>query len=418
MNNSLKFSVKDIMTYIAIIMIIISSGSMFFTIMNVQNTLYSLLIVSALTALIVGINRKQFFQNLGVLLIILVVIGFNLLVNSQYAVLDNNIIILLMRLVSLCIIQSCITYERFVKCYVKIMVALSIVSLLCFAYTMTIGPSLPLLIEKTKNGIQYYYTFYHTVGYRMVYTRNAGIFWEAPAYAIFLNIALLMLICNMSYFDEKKVVRYFIILSITVFTTLSVYAFLSYALVVVLFVMKLRKTRRSDEREVLKKDANERKKSRKTSRAFIIIGILAIVALCFVENKYGIISHKLVNRGGSFTTRQNDTLYSLMVASQRLWSGYGIFNNYSVGALSALGVVNNSNGYMVLLIAVGLPILSISSVYCMRNILNGFMISKLEAVLVTVLFFLFYSSEHLWLFTLFISFFFRWKNHPMKRHEW
>lgn len=402
------------MNYIAIFMIVISSGSMYFTIMNVQITLYFLLFIALLVAVVQKPRKTQFYHNLMVYVVILLAVVMNLAVNSQYAVIDNNLIILLIRLTSLVVIQSCITYDDFVKCYVRIMVTLSVISILCFAYTMLIGPSLPFLIEKVKNGSNYYYTFYHTVGYRIIYARNSGIFWEAPAYSIFLNIALMMLICNMNYFDNKKVVSYFFILSTTVFTTLSVYGFISYGLIIVLLLLRLRRAHLIKEEIYGETQISSRKQTKRTRRLFIILGIVAIVVLFFVERKYEIISHKLVNRGGSYTTRQNDTLYSLYVASQRLWFGYGIFNNYSVNALSALGVINNSNGYMILLIAIGLPLLVICSVYCLRNVYKEFELSWIECIIVSIVFLLFYSSEHLWLYTLFLSFFFRWKKQPIQ----
>lgn len=402
-----KSNLIDISQYIAIVMVILSSGSMYFTILNVRMTLYLLLAVSGVTALVCGIKRRTFYRNIFTFAVVLGFVALNLIFNLDYAVFDNDIFILLIRLVSLVLIQSSITEENFMKKYVKVMYFLAVLSLLCFGYSMLVDYHLPFLIEENRNGIRYYYTFYHTVGYRMIYNRNAGIFWEAPAYAIFIDIALLFLICRQDLFTNKKAaIKYFAVFVVTIITTLSVYAFVNLGIILVLMFVKSRRTLKSTGST---EEMNRQNRQQKKFRQWYVLGvILACIALIYVESKYQIITHKLINRKGSYSTRFNDTYYSLLLAFKRPFTGYGIFNNYTVNALKQFGIGNNSNGLAILLMAVGFPGLLIAGYAVARNLKKMLKLTYLELALAGAAFFLFHFSEHLWLFTLFISFLFSW----------
>lgn len=393
-------ALRDMLQYLAVLAIILSSGSMFFTVMNVMPTLFALLGISIVTVLVNGIKKQTFLHNLCMMAAIAAVVALNMVLNHEYAVVDNNIIILLIRLVSLVLIQSSISGEQFIKKYVKIMYALAIISLVCFAYTMLINHRLPFLIERSINGRSYWYTFYHTVGYRIIYGRNAGIFWEAPAYAIFISIALMFVVCRPELFGKaKKLLPYYIVFSGTVLTTLSVYAFMFLGVVAVLMLVS------SNQKRI-----PVRPGVRKRRRTYYILGfVLLIGILVYMEIRFGLITHKLVNRRGSFFVRMNDTYQSVKLALKRLITGYGVFNNYTSGYLRNFGVENNSNGLAILLMAIGLPALAGAAGAMLWQIKKLLKVKRKQLFIIAVLFFLFHFSEHLWLYTLFISFLFRWQ---------
>lgn len=403
-----KNAIKEIIEYFSLLMVILSSGSMFFTIMNVRITLIVLLMAAVLLFLMSPPSKKSLAQNLMVLVAIGVCYALNLVLNSGYTGINDNTVILFIRLGSLMLIQSSIQETVFLKKYVRIMYVLACVSLICFAYTMLVGPDLPFLVRTSKEGIPYMYTFYHTVGYRIVYPRNAGVFWEAPAFAIFLAIALLFLVCRQDVFrEEKKQWRYYLVLIIAIITTMSVYAYIYLAFIGILMLVTSKKFRA---RTMLKE---ERERIRKRRRYYIVGFFLLLIIFFVIEARFQLITHKLVNRGGSYTTRFNDTYYSLLLASERLFTGYGISNSYTVKLLAGYNVVNNSNGLAILLLAVGLPMLVVAAVrlaVVVKQLLN---LRGMQYLLVLGMFFLFHFSEHLWLYTLFISFLFNWRNTPV-----
>lgn len=405
LNLKLKTSnIKGLIEYLAIIMIILSSGSMFFTIMNVRVTLYALLLVSMITAIVCKVNTGIFKKNILIYAGIAAGVVLNFIFNSQYFVLDNDIFILLIRLTSLLLIQSSVKEDIFIKKYVKILYVLSIVSLICFAYTMLVDYHLPFLIERNKDGINYYYSFYHTVGYRSIYQRNAGIFWEAPAYAVFLSVALIFCMCRSDVFTPNgSVIKYYVVFLATLVSTLSVYAFVYIAIAAGLLLVSSNKN---------KSAAPDQKGSAraKNRRWYYPVGALLLVAIFIVvESEFQLISYKLIDKQGSFTTRFNDTYYSLMLAGQRLLTGYGIFNNYTVETLRQYGIGNNSNGLAILLMAIGLPMLLVLVWRIGLSLKKMLKVSGLGLLIVMVWVGLFHFSEHLWLFTLFISFIFTWK---------
>lgn len=391
--------------YISVLMIILSSGSMYFTIMNVQITLYVLLLVSVVMAVIGKISIQTAKRNFMTLILIGVCVTLNLILNIQYAVLDNNIFILLIRLTSLFLMMSTITEESFVQKYVRIMYILAIIGLICFAYTMIVDYRLPFLIERSKNNINYYYTFYHTVGYRQIYMRNAGIFWEAPANAIFITMALVFVICRPELFPSgKKLLGYYVVFIVSIVSTLSAFAFVYLGVVAVLMLLISRR-----KKAPIVTDEKVRKQN--LMRRYYVLGfvIMLIIVLC-IENRFHLISHKLINGQGSFSTRFNDTYYSLELGLKRVLTGYGIFNNYTVNELRKYGIENNSNGIAILFMGLGLPLLIVASVFVCKRLKHIFRVSGSSFLTVAGLMFLFHFSEHLWLYTLFMSFLFVWRN--------
>ncbi len=395
---------NDIIEYLAIMMILLSSGSMFFTIMNLLPTLILLLVFALMSVFVCKCNKQALKKNFVTFAVILVCYGLNLVFNTQYTGVDNNTYILLIRLISLVLIQSSIKEQNYLQKYVRIIYYMCIVSLLCFAFTMLISPKLPLLIEESHDGLKYMYSFYHTVGYRTVYQRNAGVFWEAPAFAIFIAIAMIYLVCRPDVFhNEKHQWRFYLVFIITIVTTLSVYAYVYLAGIAVLMLISSGKFKRK------KGLPSDLKHNRKRKFYYIIGAFLLLCVFIYVEARFQLISHKLINRQGSFTTRFNDTYHSLVLASKRLLTGYGVSNYYTVRLLQAVGVVNNSNGLAILLLAVGLPMLLLAA-FRMARVLKRFLkLQKLQYFIVLCLFGLFHFSEHLWLYTLFISFLFTWR---------
>ena len=395
-----KLRLKSLTEYFAVLMIIISSGSVFFVIKNCEATLFTLLASAILVAICGKISVKTLKKNFAIFVIILAAVFFNLAVNWQYSVYDKDLIILLIRMTSLLIIQSTIEQDKFIKKYVEILVVLAALSLLLFSYTMLINQELPGIIHDG-----YDFTFYHTTGHGYFYTRNSGIFWEAPAHSVFLNIALCMLSCRKELFSDEYF-KYAIILAVTIISTLSVFAFVCLA-INILIMWKTSKKH-------IKQNKLVSKNSSRLRFWIIILCVVLFMALVVVELKYQIISHKLINKKGSYNTRFNDTLFTIQLALKRPLTGFGIFNNYTTEVLKSMNVVNNSNGLAVFIMDMGIirSVLGIGWIVWQQRKL--YKVKWDVYILVLALLFLYHFSEHLWLFTLFISMLFSWKKEKYK----
>ena len=385
---------REIIEYIAIALIVLSSGSVFFAIKNLQMTMYMLLAIALIVSIFGRVDKRTFLSNMIVAACVFAAILLNMIVNTEYSEIDNRMVLLSIRIFALVLIQSTISENAFIIKFVRFMVFLAIIGMVCFAFSMVISPELPG-IRKEENIM---YTFYHTIGAFYVYQRNAGVFWEAPANAIFLNLALSFVIIRSDLFNPKGQRKYIAILVLAIITTLSVYGFVCLAINIVVLIIRSRKQR---------DEGASKKKSRKR---IIVIAIILVVVLVIVELRYRVLTYKLFERGGSYTTRLQDTYYTLYLSSKRIIRGYGVFNNVTTGMLKSFGVINNSNGLAVLLMDIGLPLFGLTVFALVKNLKGLFKTTGLCLVLVVASFFFYHFSEHIWLYTLFISFLFRWKN--------
>lgn len=325
------------LNFIAVLWIILSTGSMYFCIFNMKMSMIVLDII-ALTYLIIDtrIGKKQFTTALGIIAFVFL----NSVINVEYLDINEDVVILLMRLFALMIILSRISAEEFKENYCKILCFLCILSLICFAIS-ELGIALPGQKEFWFKNKYYICTFYHTVGRWKIFHRNAGIFWEAPAFGIFINIAIMFALVGNYNIEQKRKTRYFIIYSITIFTTLATTVYLAYIFCVLAIFLNSRRNRR-----IVEQSGNDSSQSSQFQKLFFVIVILGLVAFfIYFESTTHIMENKLINREGSYGTRFNDTLMALQLALERPLSGYGLFNTYTPSKLVELGVTDNSNSF-------------------------------------------------------------------------
>lgn len=345
----LRVSKDQLMTF-AVFWAVVSSGSQFFMNQNMILTDLIMLLISFVILLklklLTKINRFIFAIIIGYLFA-------NTILNFNNGIYVNDVIIIISKLVFVIVIASNISLDDFIYKYVRIMIGLSILSLLCFSFIqITRGGPLPFQAEyRNSSGAVVYSTFYHTVGWQPLngihyytlgygyFTRNAGIFWEPGAFQVFLNFALVLYLAKDQLFTSDKWKKaYFPILVITVITTLSTTAFICLICNLVFFIFK-------------------KEKVNKKSTKLIIIAI-ALVAIVLVENYFGVIEEKLTNHGASYITRMTDTTVGLelLVSSlDKFLIGYGVFaKNYLIDLLKSYGVYNISNGLIGFALNIGI----------------------------------------------------------------
>lgn len=335
------------------------------------------------------INRKQ-------VMILLSVLGFvilNCVLNVKYLELNKDVAILLIRLFSVAIICANIPREKFMKYFCEILFFLCCLSLICFAAS-ELGMTLPGEKEVWVKDKYYIYTFYHTVGRWFPFHRNAGIFWESPAFAIFINTAILfMMLGNVKIAGKKKAV-YLFVFSITILTTLSTLAYLEFVLCIGAAVFKSWSGK------------NRSKKAKNMKYLMFLFMVLTLTALVIVESKLHIIEYKLINRQGSFGERANDTIETLMLALKRPWTGFGLFNNYTKEVLYAVKVLNNSNGFFTMILYLGIPMSVLYYGYFGYCLKKFFECNFMTYLCVLGAFFIFLNSEQICTMTLFLLYLF------------
>lgn len=391
-----KYQEKEIIDYIATLWIILSTGSLCYCIFNMKLSMVILLGISLIyLKYSTAVKKNIFFTAFGILGFVLI----NCLMNIQYFEFTDDIIILLIRIFSLMLILNSISKESFMTNYCRILVLLCCMSLVCFAASESgiILPGEKAVWFKEK---YYIYTFYHTVGRWFKFHRNAGIFWESPAFAIFINIAIAFLMLGDNYIAAKKRNRYFIIYSITVLTTLATTAYLEYLIVLLAIIFNQRTIKKNE----YGKDVNLQKYT-----LFLII-VVALIAVTVMEMNFHIIETKLIDGYGSVNERRNDTLVALELAMKRPFSGFGMFNSFTTEALRAKKVTDNSNSFSTSFMCFGIPMALFYISYFAYRVRKMFNCSFFSGLCIILVFIIFLNSEQINVMTLFIAFLFPLEN--------
>lgn len=381
---------KDILDFVSTLWIILSTGSLCFCIFNMK---LSMIVLLGISCLYLKYSTKVKKSIIHTIIGILIFIATNAFINIRFFELTDDIIILLMRLFSLMLIFNGLSKERFMNNYCKIIFGLCCLSLVCFAVSEC-GFELPG--EKTIwfKEKYYIYTLYHTVGRWFKFHRNAGIFWESPAFAIFINIAIAFLMLGNSQIDGKKRNRYFVIYSITVFTTLSTTAYLEYLMVILAVIL--------NQRYANKNRFQERNSWQRYTMLLIIV--IALIAVAVIELNFHIIETKLINGYGSVNERRNDTLAALELTMERPFTGFGMFNSYTMEALRVKKVTDNSNSFSTSFLYFGIPMGLIYMGWFSYRIRKLFDCSFLSGLVIIGAFIIFINSEQINVMTLFVAF--------------
>ncbi|MGH4119456.1 O-antigen ligase family protein [Clostridium sp.] len=378
----------NILEILAVLWIIISSGSVFFTIVRMQVTMGILFLIAVIYLMK---NGRISERNLYIFFSITIILIINIIINIDYDIALTDTIIIFIKLFSLMVIQSNISMDKFKKYFINIMAALCLISDICFGI-LTVIPNfkLPLLMESFRGFNQYIYTFYYTMSWTKDYQRNSGIFWEPGAYQVFIIIAIILLMHKRE--KDKYRIHKFILFSITLITTFSVTGYVCY-IIALLYSFFMDKSYRKENFKI-------------KVLSLILIGIMV-----FIEINFNIMGHKLVAKEGSYNTRYNDTVSSLTVISGKPLTGYGVSNKYVRNNMeNKYGVVHNSNGLLISFYDLGIPIMLLYLYFFYKGQRDIFGNKGLASIYTFSLFLIFFNSESLIPMTLFISFIFKWED--------
>lgn len=310
----------------------------------------------------------------------------------------NDAMIFCISCVVLVILQSNMTAMEFKRKYVYFMVAECCLSLVCFMLVTYFNVStLPGYYEKTvwysERGYNtVYLTPYYTMGWLSThgfFTRNAGMFWEPGAHAVYLNIAILFIFSGALNGMKSKSRN--ILLGILLLGSLSTMSTTGYLTLAVSFGFLI---------------FRDPKKWNTRKNITIIIAVMAAVLGIAL---FGSVFDKLIYRNGSFGTRLNDTVSGILVALQNWFMGKGMFVDIADN-LSEFGIKNMSNGMIGLLIRIGFPMMVVYIGTLCRGIKRLLQVSGIALFCAEIFFLMFMCSESLCTYPIFISLVFFWRN--------
>lgn len=393
---------REWLSFFLVAWLVVCSGSQHFRIYNSFFT-NMLLLVMALFCLF---KWKKITKNNCIRIVVIgVFVGYSVFVGvyiNHFQLKLNDAMIFFITCNVLVILQSTMSAADFKNKYVYFMTAETLLSLVCFILVVFLEfDKLPGYYERivhySEQGYNIVYlTPYYTLGWLSThgyFRRNAGMFWEPGAHAVYLNLAILFIFGG-ALDGIKPKIRYTVlgILMLGSLSTMSTTGYLTLAVSIAFFIFQGPKKQ------------NTRKK--------MIIAIIVTVAVLYVA-LFGSVFDKLIYRSGSFGTRFNDTIVGLSVACQNWFMGKGIFVDIT-DTLNDVGIVNMSNGMVGLLIRIGFPMMIIYVKALCKGIKQLFQVSGIALFCAELFFLLSMCSESLCTYPIFISLLFFWRNNHKK----
>lgn len=386
---------KDTLDSFAVFWIIASSG---FVVINYIFMIPCMIVLFSIALIYMHYNTKLVKDNLkilvGVFLFILIDEAITLLTTDFPFVLENMVIFFI-RLISLAVIQSNIEINEFKKKYVNIVTAICAMCLICYVLVKIVGITLPF--TGTYGDPNYYGTFYYQSKQNASNSfRNSGPYGEAGMFAITIILALTFVLFDSGKNISRKNLIKLVILVITLFTTQSGTGMLCFAIMLICYAMK---------------DGFSLKNFR---NPVMIVALMAmIIGFFFFESSYGIISGKILYKGGSYGVRIDDTMQGYSIGWKYFWFGTGICNDYS-SVWGGLLIGSRSNGMANLVASSGYPFLMFYIYRLMKQCYEYTEKNFFYFLTLTVIVICIYNTQPVVIQTIGLSFIFRWKQKNRK----
>lgn len=338
MRISFKRNLQKLFCFIAVLLIVLCSNSVYFHQVYGKVTTIIFLIFSIMYFLI---NNNFIIRiskhNLCLFCIIFITVFFSSLVNYSNIINLNLLIIFFCFLISMLLLMESITFSVFSHYYVFIITLLSIISLIVF-YLYEFGILFSTNIKVGK--IIYVMCFWENMGWGYNYHRIAGIFWEGGAYQIFINYALLL---KFEQLTRKKAtltdLLQIIIMSYTLILTRSTSGYLVFAILIILYFSKI-------------KFSNNFEKRHKYIK--IMIGLVPVALFVISIIFSNVVQNKFSIRNESYVVRTDNFYQSISTILDYPLFGVGYYTEY---ANSRLGI--NSNGILEMGVFLGVPIIAL-----------------------------------------------------------
>lgn len=379
--------------YWTILWCVLSSGAPLYTSFNNGLSTVILLLIAFLYIRKNGHIEKKNFRVFFVLMGFML---FSTIYNSnQIEMKITDLITLPIKFFSVLVITSKISYQTLRKKYVMVMGLIATVSLPCF-FLYQIVPEIRVPGTMYLPEIPMYGSFYYNYGshpYLSDLYRNAGVFLEGGLHAVYEVIAVMFVVSGNSKYKKLELILF----TVTIITTFSSTGLLT--LLIVLLSM------------VFIKGSN-----RVGSKA--LLGATLLIVCLIFESTTGLITSKLVGKGGSYITRYDDTLVSLKIAVDNhpiVGNGPaamvdGLFDDagHIQGRLGT-GVVSRSNGVANFAIKWGFIVTGLYFILVYYHSKKIFCARGIVPLLFTIVIFINLNSQPIMITPFFYTFFFNWK---------
>lgn len=329
---------NKVLEIFAILIMCISSGSVYFFRLHVVITLLLTLFFSIYFYFVYPHPSNKKSWHFVLLYVSYISVNFVLL-NSFTRI--NRIAPYLVFAISSYFILSKLTYEIIAKRLLQVVGGLSFVSIWVY-FLYSIGVLEAESITTTYS--DYLLCLYHCVGWEGPFNRLAGIYWEPGAYQIVLNITLFISITYYSKFRElfsKKTIFYIVSILVAIILTLSTTGYITFFLVICWAMIKY---------GFVKLKAN-------LAIFVVTLSLLAVIGNFLynsdaIQNK--IEQSESTNRS-SYTVRLADNLGLIQMISERPLSGWSVGSPAFEERAFSLDNETSSNGDLFFMAIFGVP---------------------------------------------------------------
>ncbi|MCM2535837.1 O-antigen ligase family protein [Neobacillus pocheonensis] len=376
---------KHLINYF-ILLLIVTSGSVFFTLRYSKET-RRLLMISALLVLLYNIIRKNVkFNKMSIskLLLLITLMSASFLVNTQNGIDTKNLLLITSVMASVFILKEGIRPNIFKVSYVKIMLWICIISLVCYALSSIIPISKFPFYHEEQLGVDVFrYTFYHSWGWGIGTLRNPGIFWEPGVFECYINLAILFLIFDRDNSIANKKYYYLIFIS-TLITTQSTTGYIIAGLILLYATLTF-------------------KIAVKNNIIRIFIVVFSILGVLFFINS-NVVSDKFNQDNGSYSARTADLTQSLDMIKESPILGIGYLSDKQILEQQIRNIEKNSNGLLIFIIQFGLIIFMIYFTFLYKGIKSFFNVKFIDALFILLVIMIMFSSEPLVLYSIWMYF--------------
>jgi len=334
-------------------LVIFSSGTVFFTYKNNPKTL-AILFLAIL--ILFSFKRKFNSKNLIIFSVLSFAIILNALINRNSNIEVSNVINYIIKMFFIMLLCNNMEQKDFKEKFINIMFILSIISIFCFVYSeFNLNNPLPFTKNETFGSSSFVYTPYFTFGWITSFHRNAGMFWEPGAFQIFINIALLFLLDKKSL-NRNNIIQGAILL-LTLITTKSTTGYIIFTIIFLNYVYNL----------IVKFNLIKIKGINSKNKSIVVVFIIAVVISIGLLNS-DVITKKFNADSPSFSIRQNDIFGTIDIIKERPLLGYGILSQDLLDMQNNRNIGSNSNGILYFTAMVGVVISGMIFYIIFRNL--------------------------------------------------
>lgn len=386
-----KYNKTEVFIFIITLMAILFSKTVFFGIVHSSSFQYIFFFLS-IVGLLICVSKKKTIENKIIMVLpflILFAINFILYMDVMNATQRNQLIGMAITFMVSAIIMSYVNFNDFSYYYIKIMVAISLISIPCclianFAQDIAYSLCQPGYDWQTSFG----YSVFYTWGINgTISLRNAGPFWEAGAFQGFLFIALIMLVFNS---ENGRIKRKPLCLFILVFTILTTQSTTGYLLLLFLLLTQWKR---------ISLIFNELNKILKI--LFMLIILVGSILVIYSSNN---VSTKLSGDANeSAEIRSNDVVGGFLITQESGLFGLGETNlkettksKYKINKDDSTGLTAMSYTYGILFFAYYILLLSTN----IKNIFNTK--KRSEKIFIFICLIVLQLTESVWFFPIYL----------------